>query len=174
MTSNSSPPRRVRFTDERRSRRDNRNSICDRSSDRERRRDRSLRRDGSYDSQRSCDHGHERLDDRDRRYDYFSAHGTERLNHRDGDSYPQREWRGASRGSYRDNRRRQAIDCGRRSRSCDAEGIGTSCTCPRCGGWQHVNVNDCPAINQKCRHCGQFGHFLRVCRSRGNPQIRNE
>jgi len=70
----------------------------------------------------SRDRRYDRRDDRDRRYDRLGASGTDSpLNYRYGDPYPQREWRGPSHDSYKDNLRGHGIDHGRRSRSCDAQ-----------------------------------------------------
>jgi len=179
-TSSSPPPRRVRFADDRRSRRDdrfgrNRSNSTDRWDTRERSRDRSLSRDRSYDRQRSRDREYDGRDDRVRRYDRFNARGTSYSpNRRYGDSYSQREWRGSSRGSFRGQFRGRGMGRGRGPRFYGAPWIDASRTCTRCGYRQHENFNDCPAVNQECNSCGKTGHFLRVCRSRGNVQRNTE
>ncbi|CAG5018785.1 unnamed protein product [Parnassius apollo] len=65
--------------------------------------------------------------------------------------------RGAGRGGWRGGWR------GARG----AHGVAAALLCPRCGG-QYTDVGSCPAISVKCYVCGNYGHYVRMCKCKNS------
>ena len=155
----STSPKRVHFEDERRSRRDDRRDTRDR-----RDRGRSFSPYGRDDSP------YRRYESPTRQYDNYYTRTDSRRRPRDGYSRgPFRAGGRYSAGGRGDGRPSRTFN-----RGGQRAGGQTPPPCICCGSWRHLNFNDCPAVNQLCNGCGRKGHFIRVCRSRGETQMNYE
>lgn len=47
---------------------------------------------------------------------------------------------------------------------------GRKGSCQRCGRFDHINIQSCPAKELKCRKCGFQGHFAKCCKTNYNKR----